>query len=184
MSEELSIEVKRTYLEMNNRAEFRPAFAETTTARIEQVQNCPASFYRYLYAEVGRFFHWVDRLSWSDAEIYKHLRESGLTLWVMYYEGAPAGYFELIAGIDGSTEIAYFGLVPEYIGKGLGKHLLSVTIDEAWKTGAHRVWLHTCSLDGAAALPNYLKRGFKPFKQETYFTSMSPEEEERGRWQK
>ena len=184
MSEELTIEVSRTYLEMNNRAEFNPAFLETTTARIEQVHNCPASFYRYLYAEVGRYFHWVDRLSWSDEEIYEHLRQPKLNLWAMYYEGAPAGYFELLAEADGSTEIAYFGLLPEYIGKGLGKHLLSVTIDEAWKTGAHRVWLHTCSLDGEAALPNYLKRGFKAFKQETYTTTMSPEEEALGRWKK
>src|SRR5262249_38541257 len=106
------------------------------------------------------------------------------TLWVMYFEGAPAGYFELLQGEDGSTEIAYFGLLPESIGNRLGKHLLSVTIDKAWQTGARRVWLHTCSLDDPAALPNYLKRGFKPFKHETYFTTMSPDEELRGRWQK
>jgi GNAT superfamily N-acetyltransferase len=184
MSEELQVEVTRTYLEMNSRAEFIPAFCETTRARIEQVHNCPASFYRYLYAEVGRFYHWVDRLDWSDEEIYAHLRQSGLALWVMYDEGAPAGYFELLRGEDGSTEIAYFGLLPEFIGKGLGKHLLSVAIDEAWKAGARRVWLHTCSLDGPAALPNYLKRGFKPFKRETYFTAVSYEEEQRGRWPK
>src|SRR5690349_12004539 len=109
MSEELIIEVTRTYLEMNHRAEFNPAFLKATTARIEQVYNCPASFYRYLYAEVGRYFHWVDRLSWSDDEIYEHLRQPKLTLWVMYHEGAPAGYFELLAEADGSTEIAYFG---------------------------------------------------------------------------
>jgi GNAT superfamily N-acetyltransferase len=53
---------------------------------------------------------------------------------------------------------------------GLGKQLLSFAIDRAWEEGAKRIWLHTCTLDNAAALPNYLKRGFSPFKQETYFT--------------
>jgi hypothetical protein len=33
---------------------------------------------------------------------------------------------------------------------------------------AHRVWLHTCSLDHPAALPNYMKRGFTLFKTEEY----------------
>jgi GNAT superfamily N-acetyltransferase len=102
----------------------------------------------------------------------------------MYGEGAPAGYFELERHPDGSIEIAYFGLIQEFLGRGLGKHLLTVAAEQAWSDGANRVWLHTCTLDDATAMPNYLKRGFTSFKQETYVTAVSPDEEREGRWRK
>ena len=89
-------------------------------------------------------------------------------VWVMRVRDQLAGYFELEWRPDTSVEIAYFGLVPEFIGRGLGKHLLTRAVQEAWRLGATRVWLHTCTLDGPAALPNYVARGFTPFKTETY----------------
>jgi GNAT superfamily N-acetyltransferase len=170
------IEVTRTYLQLNNPDEFSASYTNDAQARIEQVLNCPAAFYRYLYREVGRFYHWTDRLAWTDEEILAHLAQDALTLYVLYYQGAPAGYFELLREEDGSTELAYFGLMQEFLGKGLGKHLLSTAIEQAWRDGATRVWLHTCTLDDPAALPNYVKRGFNPFKQETYFTTIAPDE--------
>jgi GNAT superfamily N-acetyltransferase len=170
------VEVTRTYLQMTGRGEFVPARSDDPRARIDRATGCTTSFFRYLYIEVGRFYHWIDRLEWTDEEIRKHLAQPALSLYVMYYDGVPAGYFELQQHEDGSTEIAYFGLMPEYIGKGLGKHLLSEAISRAWETGANRVWLHTCTLDDAAATPNYIKRGFKPYKQETYFTTILPDE--------
>lgn len=175
-----SIEVTRTYLQMSAPEELAPVHLTNPRLRIDQAHACPASFYRYLYREVGRLYHWIDRLGWSDEEIRAHLANDAITLWVMYYDGAPAGYFELLRYEDGSTEIAYFGLLQEYLGRGFGKHLLSVAVESAWSTGANRVWLHTCTLDDPAAMPNYLKRGFKPFKQETYFTTISPDEQLRA----
>jgi len=76
--------------------------------------------------------------------------------------------FELDRHDDGSVEIAYFGLRPEFIGRGIGKAMLTRAADEAWALGADRVWLHTCTLDSAHALPNYLARGFTQFRRETY----------------
>lgn len=175
------IEVTRTYLQISAPDEFTPTYVDDARIRIDLVKNCPASFHRYLYREVGRYYHWTDRLALSDDEIRAYLAQPGFSLYVMYVEGAPAGYFELNKEADGATEIAYFGLLPEFIGQGLGKHLLSVAIQKAWELGATRVWLHTCTLDGAAALPNYLKRGFKPFKEEKYFTTIAPDEELRGK---
>ncbi|MEW6126257.1 MAG: GNAT family N-acetyltransferase [Acidobacteriota bacterium] len=175
------IEVTRTYLQINDPGEFTPTYVEDARLRIEEVKNCPASFHRFLYREVGRFYHWTDRLAWTDEETRAYLAQASLSLYVMYYAGAPAGYFELNKETDGATEIAYFGLLPEFIGKGLGKHLLSVAIQKAWMQGASRVWLHTCTLDDAAALPNYLKRGFKAFKEEKYCTTIAPDEELRAK---
>jgi GNAT superfamily N-acetyltransferase len=153
-------------------SELKAAKIAEERVRIEQASNCPASFYRYLYAEVGRAYHWIDRLDWTDEKIRAHLARPQLTLWLLTCEGSPAGYFELEQHDDNSTEIAYFGLLPEFIGRGLGKHLLTSAVERAWADGAQRVWLHTCTLDDPAAMPNYLKRGFRPFKQELYLTEM------------
>ena len=152
--------------------------------QVVEVPDCPASFYRYLYAEVGRLYHWTDRLIWTDEQTREHLARPAISLWVMYAAGAPAGYFELERHPDGSTEIAYFGLLQESLGRGLGKRLLTEAVDRAWEAGANRVWLHTCTLDDPAALPNYLKRGFKPFKEEKYTTIVSADEERAGKWRK
>jgi ribosomal protein S18 acetylase RimI-like enzyme len=162
----------RTYLEMNSSDEFKPAYLSDDRIHTVRARNCPASFHRYLYREVGRNYNWVDRLAWTDQEILAYLNNPNLQLWVMYCDGVPAGYFELLEYEDGSTEVAYFGLLPEFIGRGFGKHLLSIAIKRAWETDASRIWLHTCSLDDPAALPNYIKRGFKVFKQETYSTKI------------
>jgi GNAT superfamily N-acetyltransferase len=165
------IRVTRTYLEITSPGDLRPAAVPRPEPRIERVEDCSASFFRYLYAEVGRDFQWTDRLEWSDETIRGHLATAGVSIWLLSWRGGPAGYFELREHEDRSVEIAYFGLLPEFIGRGWGKHLLTQAVEAAWKTGAHRVWLHTCTLDHPAALPNYLKRGFRPVREEVYEVS-------------
>jgi ribosomal protein S18 acetylase RimI-like enzyme len=162
------MDVTRTYLEMRAPDELVLSTEDLVGARIERVESCPPSFYRYLYAEVGRDFHWVDRLAWSGEQIRGHLEQPSVTLWVLSVGGAPAGWFELKQGEDRSVEIAYFGILPEFRRRGLGKHLLTAAVHEAWTGGATRVWLHTCTLDDPAALPNYVARGFRPYKEEAY----------------
>lgn len=165
------VEVTRTYLEMTSLEELKPPVAHGPL-RIEQVHGCPPAFYRFLYREVGWRYHWVDRAGWTDEQIRSHLDSPGLRLFVLYEQGAPAGYYELQDQSEGATEIAYFGLLPDYQGRGLGKALLAEATQRAWSEGAGRVWLHTCTLDGAAALPNYQARGFRPFKQEKYWADV------------
>jgi GNAT superfamily N-acetyltransferase len=162
------VDVVRTYLEMTGPDQLIPAPRPDARARIEQVEDCSPSFYRHLYQAVGERYHWVDRLAWTDDEIRTHLAARGVGVWVLYAGNAPAGYFELKRHEDGSSEIAYFGLLPEFTGQGLGKYLLTEAVREAWRSGPPRVWLHTCSLDHPAALPNYVARGFRPYKEETY----------------
>jgi GNAT superfamily N-acetyltransferase len=163
-----TIEVTRTYLEMRDPAELHATRSDNPRVRIEQIHECSPSLFRYLYVEVGRNYHWIDRLPWTDEDIVAHLSRPENSLWLMTEDAATAGYFELRRCEDGSVEIAYFGLMPEFIGRGLGKHLLTGAVEQAWADGANRVWLHTCTLDDPAAMPNYLKRGFRPFKTEEY----------------
>ncbi|MGH7719983.1 MAG: GNAT family N-acetyltransferase [Gemmatimonadaceae bacterium] len=162
------VSVTRTYLELTAPTHLQPASGGDSGVQVLRVAECPPSFYRYLYAEVGRAYRWRDRLGWSDEQIRQHLADPAISLWVAYRGGGPAGYFELRRHTDGSVEIAYFGLLPDFIGKGLGKRLLAEAAERAWATDASRVWLHTCTLDNPAALPNYLARGFKPYREERY----------------
>ena len=172
------VEVMRTYLQLAAPRDLSPSGPPAEPVHIHRAAPCPASFFRYLYAEVGRRYHWIDRLPWTDDEIGRHLSREEISIYVMYSSGSPGGYFELEQHEDGSTEIAYFGLFAHCIGRGLGKYLLTEAVETAWKTGSNRVWLHTCSLDDPAAMPNYIKRGFRPYKQETYDTILAPEEVE------
>jgi ribosomal protein S18 acetylase RimI-like enzyme len=160
--------VTRTYLEMLSPEDLRPSAVPASEPRIERLGECPISLFRYLYREVGRQFQWTDRLGWSDETIRRYLDTPGVSVWLMSWHDAPAGYFELKRHDDGSVEIAYFGLLPDFIGRGWGKHLLTCAVKSAWASGTHRVWLHTCTLDHPAALPNYLKRGFRRVREEVY----------------
>jgi ribosomal protein S18 acetylase RimI-like enzyme len=167
-----SIEVTRTYLEMRDPAHLQAARSDDPRIRVEQMDQCSPSFSRYLYVEVGRNYHWIDRLPWTDEDIVAHLNKPETSLWVLTDDGATAGYFELRRCEDESVEIAYFGLLPGFLGRGLGKHLLTCAAEQAWADGANRVWLHTCTLDDPAAMPNYLKRGFRSFKTEKYSVAL------------
>ena len=158
----------RTYLQMLAPGDLDGAPAPAPDVAVERVQHCPPQLWRRLYTEVGGQYHWIDRLGWSDQEIAAYLGDPALELWVLRAEGEVAGYFELRREDDGAVEIAYFGLLPAFVGRGLGKFLLTRAVERAWARGATRVWLHTSSLDHPSALPNYLSRGFSIWKQEIY----------------
>jgi GNAT superfamily N-acetyltransferase len=167
-----SVEVTRTYLEMRSPGDLRSTASPRDPPRLERIEACPGSFFRYLYAEVGRAYHWFERLTWTDAQVRGHLADPAVTLWLLTSQAAPAGYFELRAHDDQSVEIAYFGLLPEFLGRGWGGYLLTRAVETAWEMKPERVWLHTCTLDHPAALPNYLKRGFRPVREVVYTTEL------------
>ena len=123
---------------------------------------------RFLYATVGAACMWYMRLSWNYQQWSDYLSNTNIETWVAYQGATPIGYFELERQAMGTAEIVYFGLVPEFVGKGLGRQLLTDAIAKAWAIGEKRIWLHTCTLDHPNALPNYLNRGFKIFKEEEF----------------
>ncbi len=140
--------------------------------RSEPVAPCSVAFSRMLYDAVGRDYHWVDRHAWSDEYLAAFLARPSHTVWTLHVDDTLAGYFELQSCPDGSTQIQYLGLLPAFHGRGLGRHLLAEAVRRAFAQAPTRVWLHTCTLDHPAALPNYLKRGFRPFKEERYFQEL------------
>ena len=168
-----AVDVVRTFLELNDRSQLNARRVDDPSIRITKCAPCMVERYRELYAAVGAPWHWRDRLAWSDAELAAYLSRPDIVVWQLEVAGALAGYVELRREDDGrSVEIVYFGLVASFFGRGLGGALLTHAVEEAWSMGAERVWLHTCTLDSPRALPNYLARGFREFKRETYRTEL------------
>lgn len=159
--------VARWYLEMTSPAQLQRSPVPDPAPAIVRAEIPSPALNRFLYTSVGGGWHWVDRLPWSWAQWMKWLDRSELQTWVMYVSGTPAGYFELELQPEDQVEIAYFGVAPDFIGRRLGGHLLTVALQQAWAMGARRVWVHTCTLDHPAALKNYQARGMTVFKQET-----------------
>jgi GNAT superfamily N-acetyltransferase len=160
------------HLEMLDRSRLRPATRTHLYAEIRHAELPSPEFSRFLYSAVGGDWHWRDRLSWPYARWLEWLDRPEVETWVAYVRGTPAGYVELEAQPDASVEIAYFGLLPAFIGQGLGGQLLTFAITRGWDMGAARVWVHTCTLDHPGALKNYQARGMRIFKEEEKWVAL------------
>jgi GNAT superfamily N-acetyltransferase len=152
------------HLEMTSRPETSEP--DTHPYQLLKVEHPLPELNRFLYATVGASCMWYMRLPWKWQQWHDYVARKSIETWVAYQGATPIGYFELEKQPRGSTEIAYFGLIPEFVGQGLGRQLLRDAVNKAWDTANNRIWLHTCTLDHPNALPNYLNRGFKVFKEE------------------
>lgn len=123
--------------------------------------------YRFLYDLVGADYGWTSKKKLSDAELTEHLSNPAIEIHVFSVDGAPAGFAELDRRVPGEIEMVQFGLARDFIGQGLGKYFLQEMIDVAWSYEPKRFWLHTCTKDHAAALPNYQKAGLVLYDEET-----------------
>ena len=160
-------DVTTYYLEMTDPKDLRPSLCAYPALSIEQPPIPSPELNKFLYTAVGEDWLWTDRLPWTGQEWQEWVNCPELKTWVAYASGTPAGYFELETHPDGSAEIASFGLLPSFIGRGLGGHLLTIAVQNAWQMGATSVLLHTCTLDHPNALRNYSDRGFRVFREST-----------------
>lgn len=124
------------------------------------------AYYRTLYNAVGKQYHWLSRRKMEDETLAVILGDPRNEMHVLHVDGKPAGFAELDRRQPDEIELSQFGLLSEFIGQGLGRWFLQWTIDKAWSYQQKRFWLHTCTLDHPAALPNYTKAGFVLHKQE------------------
>jgi len=155
-----------TYLEMRNRPQLRELTPPSAKIKITPAINPTVSFYRYLYNTVGGPWMWYDRRKMSDEQLRAVIQNPQVEICVLYVDGVPAGYAELDRRHETDIELAYFGIMPEFIGQRLGPFLLNWMIDKAWSYNPQRFWLHTCTLDHPKALAIYQRAGFVPYKQE------------------
>ena len=174
-------EVVVTELEMTDRGQLRAAPPPAVEATLVRAGRPAPELSRFLYRAVGGDWYWLERLDWSYEQWLAWVSAPGHELWTCWVDGVPAGYAELDRQPGGDVEIAYFGLLPDFTGLGLGGWLLTRAVERAWEgEGTRRVWLHTCELDSPVALANYRARGFVPCR--TYVEHWDLTEPSPGPW--
>ena len=154
--------VRETFLEMTHAREANPPSSERRLSLQKAEVPCPEVVH-FFYRAIGADWGWYDRVDWSEDRWREHARRSDLSIWIATYEGCPAGYVEFIHHPANELEIRSLGLLPTFLGQGLGQELLASTIGIAWNQAPTRLWLSTCSLDHPRALPNYHAAGFTTF---------------------
>lgn len=166
------VAVRTTHLEMLENAV--PVAPETPPSfGVERLVRPPLDEYRAIFLAVGGEWGWTGRLLMTDGELADILDDDRIEVWRLISGTQVAGFVELDRRIPGEVEIVYFGLTPEFIGRGLGGFLLRWAIHHAWKSvgpgpdvsSTKRLWLHTCAFDSPVALPFYKKAGFRVFEE-------------------
>ena len=161
------LDVVITYLEMTERP-TRPSLPAPSGVKLAllRVDQPAVAFYRFLYERVGDPCFWYERKHFPDERLAAILADPKVELYVPYVAGSPAGYFEIDRRPVPDVALSYFGLMPDYIGIGLGRYLLNWAIDTAWSSSPKRLTVDTCTLDHVRALQTYQRAGFKAYRQE------------------
>jgi GNAT superfamily N-acetyltransferase len=152
-----------TYLEMLK----RPALADVSasTVQLRPVRNPQPDWYRAIFRRAGAQWLWFSRLEMTDKQLAAVLQNPDVEFFLAESAGREIGIAELDRSQPPNVEITSFALFSEAIGKGLGRPLIAQLLARAWTPATMRVWLHTCNLDGPAALSFYMKCGFRPYKR-------------------
>ena len=158
-----TIPVTVTWLRMTSPDQRVSAPGRAEPTAILRAHRPTLSFYRYLYYTVGEDWWWFERRRLSDEALAAIVHDDRVEVHVLYVRGVPAGYAELDRRVEGEVELAYFGLIPEYVGRGFGPYLLDWALGRAWSYGPRRVWLHTCTLDHPKALAVYQRGGLQVY---------------------
>ncbi len=162
------MKVHRYYLEINSLNNLKKVNIPNQNLTLEKISPPDIEINKFFYKNIGKKHRWVDRLVWDNLKWIKYLEKKNVQTYVLKLNKDLVGYFELIQEQSTkSSEIAYFGILDNYIGKKYGGFLLSEAIKQCLNSNFNRVWVHTCTLDHKHALQNYLNRGMKIFREET-----------------
>ena len=160
------IPVQRNFLELKDLKNLKTNSINEKKYLVKKIKP-DFQLNKFFYKQVGKKHRWIDRLSWSDGKWMNYISNKNLETYIISESKELAGFFELLYNPElKETEISYFGLLEEYIGKGIGGYALSVAIKKSFEKNIKRVWLHTCTLDHPNALKNYIARGMTVFKKE------------------
>lgn len=158
-----------TYLEMADAPEFG-APEMPPDVRLENAKEPPVWFFLAMYDAVGRAYEWRDRFDQAEedpAALAAFVSDPDVEMWVAYATGWPKGFFMLDWRDAGICDLAYFGMVPEAVGSGLGGRMLRIAIAKGWaRDGVSKMTVNTCTLDHPRALGLYQKMGFVPVSTE------------------
>ena len=157
-----------TYLEMDQRPSFGwPRLPAGSTAALLKAERPPVWWFLALYDAVGRDYAWEDVHKREHDEVQEWLHQDVMSLFTLLDHGWPQGFFLLERQGEGVTDLAYFGMVPEAVGRGLGGWLLKTAILTGWDLpDTRKLTVNTCTLDHPRALALYQKNGFTPVRRE------------------
>ncbi len=133
------------------------AFIETPEPEIKQ--------YRAMYHAVGDNHFWVNRKRLTDGQLGALLYHPENYVTQLWKDNECIGFTEYHARHFPQMEIVFVGLLASETGKGLGRAMLSHTLQKIWNRNPTRVIIETNTLDHPSALPLYQKIGFKPYKR-------------------
>ena len=167
MASKGQIETLVTYLEMTEPPVGAPLPAPRAGVEVRRALRSTIGFYRYLYDAIGKDWTWYERKLLGDAELAAIIGDANVEVNVLWVEGVPAGLAELDFRERPDVELAYFGVLPEFIGQGYGRWLLDWAVHHVWRSRPRRLWVHTCDLDHPHALPVYQKAGFRIYDRQT-----------------
>ena len=156
--------IERYYLEINSIKNLNIKTLPSNNLTLKETSKNVFDLNKFFYKQIGKKHQWVDRLTWQDKNWIDYVSNQNLKTFVLLMNNEYIGYFELIFDKT-DCEIAYFGVLEEFIGKGYGGFLLSKALTIGFQK-ASRIWVHTCSLDHPNAIKNYKSRGMKIFKTE------------------
>ena len=156
--------IERYYLEINSIEDLKTKQIPSDNFFLKEADKDKFDLNKFFYKQIGKKHEWIDRLIWQDKNWMDYTSDKNLKTFVLQNNNDLVGYFELIFN-GNDCEIAYFGILEEYIGRGYGGFLLSEALRIGFKN-AERIWVHTCSLDHPNAIENYKSRGMKIFKRE------------------
>jgi GNAT superfamily N-acetyltransferase len=157
-----------TYLEMlrlpappDKNAPVRPSIDASYELRGPLAADLGA--YRSIFRRVGESWLWGSRLTLSDEQLLAIIGNPQVQVYLPLHEGKPAGLLELDFRKGSECELAFFGLVKEKIGRGLGRRLMDDAIKLAWAKPIRRFRVHTCTFDHPGAVDFYRRSGFRPY---------------------
>ncbi|QND53232.1 GNAT family N-acetyltransferase [Phyllobacterium sp. 628] len=157
------LKTRVTLLEMEERSGISVPMPASFKLAIMSAKQISLPFYRFLYEQVGKPHHWFVHRNLNDEALTAIIHRDSVDIHVLYVDGSPAGFFELVLNQQpGVAEILYFGLIPEFQGRGLAKFFLSEAISTAWMSNPKKVIIETNTLDSPRALQMYQRMGFKP----------------------
>jgi GNAT superfamily N-acetyltransferase len=164
------IDIVVTHLEMTARPRFpRPPVPRGPISALVAAEQPPVWYFLALYDAVGAEYEWTDQHDRPRDEFAAFLADPAVTLYTLVRAGWPHGFFVIDAREGATVDLAYFGLVPEAIGQGLGWFLLGTAVHSAWDLpGVTRLTVNSNSFDHPRALPLYQKAGFVPVRRENH----------------
>ncbi|MEM7268644.1 MAG: GNAT family N-acetyltransferase [Pseudomonadota bacterium] len=164
------VTVTRTYLEMSERPSGpRAPSPNLKGLALIRAEDPPRRWFLHLYDSVGSSYEWCDWHERPAEQLEAFIGDKDVSIFTLMLQGWTAGFFMLDWREAGVAEIAYFGLTPAAVGRGLSRWMLDTAIHTGWdRDGVRKLTINTCTLDHPRAIALYQRAGFAPVERESF----------------